>query len=79
MEPDISHVVAAIKVAFGILAARFLAALSLLMTCALFGWAMASATWLHFIVAATFGMVIFLPVLWSTRTIGANSDGQSKE
>lgn len=50
-----------------ILAARVLAFLALLMVFALFCWAIYLQTWVGFAVAATFGVTIFLPVLWAAK------------
>jgi hypothetical protein len=68
MDENLDKVVAAIQVALKVLGARFLTLLALLMTFGLFAWAMFQATWLHFAIAAAFGIVIFLPVLWHGRT-----------
>jgi hypothetical protein len=64
---DITRVVAAVEVAYKVLAARVLAFLALGMTFGLFAWAMYLATWLHFSIAGAFGVCIFLPVLWHAK------------
>lgn len=64
---DMARLVAAIQVAYGVLAARVLALMSLVMTFVLFLWAMWEPVVLHFAIAGTFGLTIFLPVLWHTR------------
>lgn len=61
---DLGQVVAAVQVAQKILAERVGVLLALVMTFGLFCWAMNFATWLHFAIAAVFGITIFLPVLW---------------
>ena len=50
-----------------ILAARVLAFVALLMVFGLFCWAIYLQTWVGFTVASTFGVTIFLPVLWAAK------------
>jgi hypothetical protein len=50
-----------------ILAARILAFVALLMVFGLFCWAIYLGTWVAFAIAATFGLTIFLPVLWQAK------------
>lgn len=50
-----------------ILAARILSFIALLMVFGLFCWAIYLQTWVGFTVAATFGVTIFLPVLWAAK------------
>lgn len=57
-------------IALRLLAARLLTLLALLMTFGLFCWAIWMQTSLAAIVAATFGGVIFLPVLFAGRPKG---------
>ena len=64
---DIARVVAAVEVAYKMLACKVLAFLALAMTFGLFAWAMYLATWLHFAIAGAFGVCIFLPVLWHAK------------
>jgi hypothetical protein len=61
-------VIAAIKVAYGVLAERWLTLISMLMTFGLYAWAMYLASWLHFAIAGAFGITIFLPVLLGGRS-----------
>ena len=63
---NVMQVKAAIDVAFKILAHRFLRVLGLLMTFGLFMWAMFQASWIHYTVAGSFGLFIFLPILFVT-------------
>lgn len=44
--------------------------LALLMVFGLFCWAMVVGAWIHFAIAAAFGIVIFLPVLLYDKTSG---------
>ena len=67
---EISHVVAAVQVAFAILAARLLALVALITTCVLFGWAMAATSWLHFTVAVSYAALVFLPALYLSGRAG---------
>jgi len=55
-----------------ILAARILAFVALLMTFGLFCWAIYVQTWVGFAIAGTFGVTIFLPVLWQASPKKAN-------
>jgi uncharacterized RDD family membrane protein YckC len=64
---DLSRVVAAVEVAYKVLAARMMALLAMAMTFALYAWAMYANSPLHFAIAGAFGVTIFLPVLWGTR------------
>lgn len=50
-----------------ILAARILAFIALLMVFGLFCAAIWYQTWVAFAVAGTFGLTIFLPVLWAAK------------
>lgn len=50
-----------------ILAARILAFIALLMVFGLFCWAIYLQTWVAFAIAGTFGITIFLPVLWQAK------------
>ena len=50
-----------------ILAARVLAFVALLMVFGLFCWAIYLQTWVAFAIAGTFGITIFLPVLWQAK------------
>jgi hypothetical protein len=63
----LARIHAAIQVAYGILSARFLILLGLMMTFGLFAWAMALGTLIHFAIAAAFGVTIFLPILLNGR------------
>jgi hypothetical protein len=74
----LTRIHAAIQVAYGILSARLLTLLGLLMTFGLFAWAMALGTWIHFAIAAAFGATIFLPILLSRRPAQhqGDDDGQ---
>jgi hypothetical protein len=74
---DLGQIFAAIQVAYKVLSARLLALLALMMSFGLFCWAMAYATWLHFTVAAVFGVTIFLPVLWGTRGNSGDSHDEA--
>lgn len=66
---DHSEIIAAVLDAgTRILAARILAFLALLMTFGLFAWAIHLQTWVGYAVAATFGAIIFLPVLWAAKS-----------
>lgn len=73
---DLTQVVAAVEVSYRILASKVLALLCMIMTFALFAWSMWQASWLHFAVAGTFGLTIFLPVLWITRTANGDKNGR---
>ena len=64
---DLGRVVAAVEVAYKVLAARVMAVLALIMTFGLYAWAMWGASPLHFGIAGAFGVSIFLPVLWAAR------------
>ena len=55
-----------------ILAARVLAFVALLMVFGLFCAAIWYQTWVAFAVAGTFGVTIFLPVLWAAKPEKAN-------
>jgi hypothetical protein len=43
---------------------RVLSVLSLLMVAGLFAWAMYAGTTLHLIIAGTFAVLVFIPILW---------------
>lgn len=76
---EIVAIMTAIKVAYQVLAARVLAFVALLMTFGLFAWAMYVGTWLHFTIAGAFGLLIFLPVLYSAgfrSNAGVSDNGQ---
>jgi uncharacterized membrane protein len=60
---SLSELARAVDVGLTVLAHRVLTLLALLMTFALFCWAMFQGSWIHFAIAGAFGMVIFLPVL----------------
>ena len=72
---DMGKIVAAVEVAYKVLAARVMAVLALLMTFGLYAWAMIGASPLHFGIAGAFGLTIFLPVLWATK---APDKGETK-
>lgn len=50
------------------LGARIIAVVSLIMTFVLFSWAMWAHEWIAYTTATTFGIVIFLPALWVSRS-----------
>jgi uncharacterized membrane protein len=64
---DLSRVVAAVEVAYKVLAARVMAVMAMCMTFALYAWAMWANGTLHFAIAGAFGLTIFLPVLWAAK------------
>jgi hypothetical protein len=59
----LSDLARAVDVGLTILTYRILTLLALMMTFALFSWAMVQGTWIHFAIAGAFGVAIFLPVL----------------
>ena len=59
-----SYLLAVVNIAVRVLNHRLMALLTLIMTFALFCWAMYLGDWLRFAVAGAFGITIFLPVLW---------------
>lgn len=65
MPPDQAFSVA-IGLALKILAAKALAYLALAMTFGLFCWVMATRDWISLTAAATFALMVFLPVLFRT-------------
>ena len=62
----VQHAWTGITFAIKVINDRLLRTLALVMTFALFLWAMIAATWLHFAVAGSFGVLIFLPILFAT-------------
>lgn len=55
------------NVALKLISARLVTILALVMTCGMFVWTMCDPTILRCIMAATWAVVIFLPVLWAGR------------
>jgi uncharacterized membrane protein len=64
---------AVVNIAVRVLNHRLMALLTLMMTFALFCWAMYLGDWLRFSVAGAFGFTIFLPVLWKGENRDENS------
>lgn len=62
--------------ALRVLSERLLCILALLMTFGLFCWSMWMQTVLSAVIASTFGGVIFLPVLFSSRSRSAHAEDQ---
>ncbi len=67
LDPAPAAFAAALSVALRILSTRALAFVALLMSFALFAWAMWANEWIAFTTAGTFSVLTFLPALWSTR------------
>lgn len=61
------RIVQTTDIALRLISARLLTILALVMTFALFGWAMAVQTPLGCIIASIWGLLIFNPVLWTGR------------
>jgi hypothetical protein len=57
----------ALSIALRIVSARLLAFLALGMTFGLFCWALHDANWISYIGASTFGLIVYLPALWSAH------------
>lgn len=51
-----------------LLAARLIAILSLLMSFGLFCYAISDHSWVAYVTATTFALVIFIPALWNSRS-----------
>jgi len=64
---NVDMLAAVVDVGTRILAARILAFIALLMVFGLFCAAIWYQTWVAFAVAGTFGLTIFLPVLWAAK------------
>jgi len=62
------HVLAtALSIALRIVSARLLAFLALGMAFGLFAWSLYEHTWIAYIGAATFTVLVYLPALWSAH------------
>lgn len=70
-----SYLLAVVNIAVRVLNHRLMALLTLIMTFALFCWAMYLGDWLRFAVAGAFGITIFLPVLWK----GEHRDDEDRQ
>ena len=81
---DLMAITSAIQVAYRVLAEKWLTLASMMMTFSLYAWAMYLGSWIHFGIAAAFGVTIFLPVLWggrggSLRTTATDNRGQRED
>lgn len=65
--PALVDILVGADVALKLISARLITILALLMTCGMFVWTMCDPTILRCIMASTWAVVIFLPVLWSGR------------
>jgi uncharacterized membrane protein len=74
----LSDLARAIDVGLTVLSYRILTLLALLMTFALFSWAMVQGSWIHFAIAGAFGVVIFLPVLMAQANATSKPEAPSE-
>jgi hypothetical protein len=65
--PPTAAFMTAAALALKILSARLLAFLALGMTFGLFCYALAAATWISYISAGSFAILVYLPALWSAH------------
>lgn len=64
---DMRHLPALLRITYGVLAQRVLLFLALSMAFGLFCWALATGTWLSLALAATFAVLVFLPILLRSK------------
>jgi hypothetical protein len=69
----LSELATVVDVGLRVLSHRFLTLLALIMTFALFSWAMIQGSWIHFAIAGAFGVVIFLPVLMAQASSASSA------
>jgi uncharacterized membrane protein len=74
----LSDLARAVDVGLTVLSYRILTLLALLMTFALFSWAMVQGSWIHFAIAGAFGVVIFLPVLMAQASATSKPEAPSE-
>jgi hypothetical protein len=65
--PPAAAFATAMSIALRILTARLLAFLSLGMTFGLFCYALSAATWISYISAGSFAIIVYLPALFSAH------------
>lgn len=65
--PPAAAFATAISIALRILTAKLLAFLSLAATFGLFCWAMSQTTWISYITAGSFAILVYLPALFSAH------------
>ena len=66
-QPALVDILVGADVALKIISARLITILALVMTCGMFVWTMCDPVTLRCIMAATWAVVIFRPVLWAGR------------
>lgn len=66
-QPALVDILVGADVALKLISARLITILALCMTCGMFIWTMCDPTLLRCIMASTWAVVIFLPVLWAGR------------
>jgi hypothetical protein len=73
MSISLEHLPALLRITQETLATRVLVFVALLMSFGLFCWAMVYGDWPRLLIAATFALIVFLPILLRKET----SDGHS--
>jgi hypothetical protein len=61
---DLTHLPAMLRITYKVLAMRILVFMALVMAFGLFCWAIYVGTVLALVTSGTFGLIVFLPVLW---------------
>ena len=76
---NLVHILQGANVALGVLQARVVLVLTLVLTFALFAWAMWLQTQLGTIIAAAWAILVFLPVLYTGGRRGIETERRDSE